>query len=86
MIVELMILCCTIIIIAICAYFKHPLFLKQFSAMLVVGGLIALGISFSEQPRDTEQIGYLFIVIGAGLVSAVAAMFVKASKAKKNGR
>lgn len=86
MIVEFMIVCCTIIIIAICSYFKHPLFLKQFSAMLVVGGLIALGISFSEQPRDTEQIGYLFIVIGAGLVSAGATIFVKASKAKKNGR
>jgi hypothetical protein len=81
-----MIVCCTIVIIAICAYFKHPFFLKQFSAMLVVGGLIALGISFPEQPRDTEQISYLFIVIGAGLVSAVATMFVQASKAKKNGR
>ncbi|MGI2184771.1 hypothetical protein ACRN9F_21400 [Shewanella oncorhynchi] len=42
-------------------------------------GLIALGITFEEEPTDTQQVGYFLIVIAGGLVSAAAAVFVKAS-------
>ncbi|EPR7484058.1 TPA: hypothetical protein ACGSTL_001365 [Vibrio parahaemolyticus] len=86
MIVELMIVCITMGIIAICAFFKYPNFLKQFAGMLIVGGVITLGIAISKDPKDTEQIGYLVIVIGAGIVSALAAMVIKAYTVKKNGR
>lgn len=79
MFVEIMIVCSTIVFIAFCSYFKYPVFLKRFSATLLTVGLIALGITFEEEPTDTQQVGYFLIVIAGGLVSAAAAVFVKAS-------